>query len=52
MRLLIFAGAPGFEPGPFVLETNVLAVDTMPLYLNIILKNRLYGNNNNLPLKK
>jgi hypothetical protein len=25
------AGAPGFEPGLSVLETDVLAVDTMPL---------------------
>ena len=25
------AGAPGFEPGPSVLETDMLAVDTMPL---------------------
>lgn len=27
------AGAPGFEPGLSVLETDVLAVDTMPLQL-------------------
>lgn len=25
------AGVPGFEPGPTVLETAVLAVDTIPL---------------------
>ena len=25
------AGAPGLEPGPSVLETDMLAIDTMPL---------------------
>ena len=29
------AGVPGFEPGPLVLETNVLAVDTILLYCSI-----------------
>ena len=31
LRELFMAGAPGFEPGLSVLETDVLAVDTMPL---------------------
>ncbi len=26
------AGAPGLEPGPSVLETDMLAIDTMPLF--------------------
>jgi hypothetical protein len=26
------AGAPGLEPGPSVLETDMLAIDTMPLH--------------------
>ena len=29
------AGVPGFEPGLTVLETAVLAVDTIPLYLTL-----------------
>lgn len=29
--LSVLAGAPGFEPGSSVLETDVLAVGTMPL---------------------
>lgn len=27
----MLAGAPGLEPGPSVLETDMLAIDTMPL---------------------
>ena len=30
----IVAGAPGLEPGPSVLETDMLAIDTMPLQQN------------------
>ncbi len=28
----MLAGAPGLEPGPSVLETDMLAIDTMPLH--------------------
>ena len=33
ISISILAGAPGLEPGPSVLETDMLAIDTMPLYL-------------------
>lgn len=41
--MLCMAGVAGFEPAPTVLETGMLAVDTIPLRKNYcIIKSKLY----------